>query len=105
MDDADQDRSIPVHQSFLRPLLMLGAERELVILSAILSAMLVFSLANAYFAGLGILFWLSSVAVFQLLAKIDPQMSRVYVRHARHRNFYPASGHPRAPMPEVRAHQ
>jgi type IV secretory pathway TrbD component len=105
MDNADQVRSIPIHQSFLRPLLMLGAERELVILSAILSAMLVFSLANAYFAVLGILFWLSSVAVLQRLAKIDPQISRVYVRHVRYRNYYPASGHPRAQMPEVRAQQ
>lgn len=105
MDAADQDRSIPIHQSFLRPLLMLGAERELVILSAILSAMLVFSLANVYFAGLGILFWLSSVALFQRLAKIDPQISRVYVRHVRYRNYYPASGHPRAQAPEVRPQQ
>jgi type IV secretory pathway TrbD component len=69
MDAADQVRSIPIHQSFLQPLLMVGAERELVILSAILSAMLVFSLANVYFAVLGILLWLSSVAVFQRLAK------------------------------------
>ena len=105
MDGVDQDRLVPIHQSFLQPLLMLGAERELVILSAILSAMLVFSVANAYMAGLGILFWLSSVAVFQRLAKIDPQMSRVYVRHARYRNYYPAGGHPSTQMPEVRPQQ
>jgi type IV secretion system protein VirB3 len=105
MDGPDQDRSIPIHQSFLRPLLILGAERELVILSAILSAMLVFSLANVYFAGVGVLLWLSSVAVFQRLAKLDPQMSRVYVRHVRYRNYYPAGGHPRVQMPEIRPQQ
>lgn len=105
MLSADRERSVPIHQSFLQPLLMLGAEREVVILSAILSAMLVFSLANLYFAVMGILLWLVSVAMFQRLAKVDPQMSRVYVRHARYRSYYPAHGHPCAPLPEARPQQ
>lgn len=95
-------RSIPVHQALIQPLLVLGAERELVATSAVLSAMLIFSLANAYCAVAGIILWIVSVAVFQRLAKLDPQMSRVYLRHVRYRGYYAAQSHPIALTREQR---
>lgn len=101
MADVPSPRTLPIHQSFLQPLLMLGAERELIILSAILAAMLIFSLASLYFAILGIAFWVASLAMLQRVATIDPQMSRVYFRHVRYRNYYPACAHAHAPTREI----
>jgi|SRR5579864_7000925 len=100
MTSANGRRTVPIHQSFVQPLLVLGAERDLVILAAVMAATLVFSLANAYFAILGTMFWLTAVAALQRLAKIDPQMSRVYIRHVRYRHYYPACAHVDAPTRE-----
>jgi len=93
MAHRDDRRFLPIHQSLVQPLLILGAERELVIISAIVAAMLTFSLANAYFAVVGISFWLLTLAALQRLAKSDTQMSKTYVRHVRYRSYYPACAH------------
>lgn len=95
-------RTLPIHPSFLQPLLIMGAERELVIVSAVLSAMLILSFANLYLAMLGLALWIAATAVFQRVAKADPQMSRVYVRHLRYRSYYPACAHASAPTPDVK---
>jgi len=95
-------RTLPIHPSFLQPLLIMGAERELVIVTAVLAAMLIFSVANLYLALLGLALWIACIAVFQRVAKADPQMSRVYVRHARYRRYYPACAHASAPFSDVK---
>ena len=100
MPAVDTPRTIPIHQALLQPLLLLGAERELVIVAAVTTAMLVFTLANAYFAVAGAILWILSVAALQRLAKIDEQMSRVYVRHVRYGRYYPATAHLGAPPRE-----
>ncbi len=84
---------LPIHQSLLQPLLVLGAERELVIVSATLASMTVFSIANLYFALGGLVFWSLMLAALQRLAKRDAQMSKTYVRHVRYRSYYPAHAH------------
>jgi len=94
-------RTLPIHPSFLQPLLIMGAERELVIVSAVLAAMLIFSFANPYLSMLGLALWIFSIAVFQRVAKADPLMSRVYVRHTRYRSYYPACAHASAPTPDI----
>ncbi len=98
----DQPRQLPIHQSFLQPLLILGAERELVIISGVFAAMLILSLANLVCALLGGTFWVVSLALLKRLAKTDPQLSRVYVRHVRFRKYYPACAHLGARSSQVR---
>ena len=79
----------------------MGAERELVILSAVLAAILIFSFGNIYFVILGIAFWVGGLAALQRVAKLDPQMSRVYIRHVRYRSHYYACAHFNAPTREI----
>lgn len=98
----DRFRQLPIHQSFLQPLLLLGAERELVIISGVLAAMLILSLANLVCALLGGAFWVVSLAVLQRLAKTDPQLSRVYTRHVRYRKHYSACAHLGAASAEIK---
>lgn len=95
--DRESQRVVPIHQSFLQPLLILGVERELFVITAIASGMLVFSLDNAYLASFGALLWLLTLPALRALAKADPQMSRLYVRHARHARYSPALAHLAAP--------
>jgi type IV secretory pathway TrbD component len=93
----ENSRLIAIHQSFLSPLLILGVERELFIATALVSAMLVFSVSNAFLAVVGTAFWLVTLPMLQRVARADPQMSRVYVRHARYAQYLPAAAACNAP--------
>lgn len=42
----------------------------------------------------GILLWISLVPVLRYLAKRDPQMFKVYMRHVRYKGYYPARSTP-----------
>lgn len=94
-----------VRQSLLRPLLILGGERELVFGSGMLAAILVFSLGDLKLAAIGAGFWFLSLIAFQRMAKHDPQMLRVYIRHLNKKIFYPAHPHATAPEPIVKKNQ
>ncbi len=98
-------RRTRVRQSLLRPLLVLGGERELVFASGMIAAILAFSLGDLVLAAIGIAFWLLALFLLQRMAKHDPQLSRVYIRHVNKRTFYPAAPHLSAPEPEPKKHQ
>ena len=86
----NKPREIVVHLSCNRPNLLLGGDRELVLLSAVLSAMLAFVIATWWGAVSGIVLWIFAVAVLNRLGKADPLMRQTYVRHIRYQSFYPA---------------
>lgn len=73
-----------------RPSLVLGGERELVLMSGLLTVGIAFVCVNwvaAAYAGVAFpiaLYWLRK------LAKTDPAMSKVYLRHLKYQNYYPA---------------
>src|SRR5260370_20484674 len=86
----DRPREITIHQSANRPNQILGGDRELVLVSVLISMSLAFSLASLWGIGLSVVFWVSAVAVFQRMGKADPMMHLIYMRHIRYRSFYPA---------------
>jgi type IV secretion system protein VirB3 len=86
----EQPRTVPIHLSLIRPILLMGAERELVLISAIIAAVLVMSLERPLFAVVGVVFWALTVGALQRAAKNDPLLSRVYLRHTRYRAYYAA---------------
>jgi type IV secretory pathway TrbD component len=98
----DQPRTIPIHSSLMRPILLMGAERELVLISAIIAAALVLSIERLLFTVVGVVFWCLSLAALQRAAKADPQFSSVYLRHARYRTYYPAQSHVTAHESSIR---
>ncbi|GAB7081881.1 conjugal transfer protein TrbD [Megalodesulfovibrio paquesii] len=82
-------RTLPVHQSLHRHQHVMGAERELV-LTAALVAILVGVGGLSLLSGVTALaFWLVAVALLRRMAKADPIMSRVYLRHVRQQEYYP----------------
>jgi type IV secretion system protein VirB3 len=84
---------------------MLGGERELVLASGMLTAILVFSVANLVAAVIGIVFWGVALTVFGQMAKNDPQLMKVYVRHVNKKLYYPARPHISALDPEIKKNQ
>ena len=73
-----------------RPTLLAGGERELVLATGIVTALLVVVALNWLAALVGGLVWVVGLAVLRALAKADPHMSKVYTRHIRYRAYYPA---------------
>jgi type IV secretion system protein TrbD len=86
----DKPREIVVHQSANRPNLLLGADRELVLLAAMLAASLIFVIASWWGILLGVLLWAVAVAVLKRMGKADPRLRQVYVRHVKYQPFYRA---------------
>jgi type IV secretory pathway TrbD component len=87
---ADSPREVVIHPSVNRPNQILGGDRELVLLTLLISVSLAFSLATLWGVGLAIGYWIGTVAVLQRMGKADPMLRQVYMRHIRHRSFYPA---------------
>lgn len=83
-------RTLPIHQSLHRHAHVLGAERELVMTSALIALLVGVGGLTAISMVSAILFWIASVFTLRCMAKADPIMSRVWLRHIRHQEFYPA---------------
>src|SRR2546428_5573957 len=94
----DAPRRAPIHLSLTRPLLLAGAERELVLVNGTIIAALIFGV-GFHWASLTMATLLASVGHWGLTraAKHDPQLSRVYVRHIRYQDYYPARAAVQAP--------
>lgn len=90
MEAHDKPREIAIHQSANRPNLLLGSDRELVLVMVMLAGGLAFSLASWWGIGLAVLLWIGSVAALQRMGKADPLLRPVYLRHIRYADFYPA---------------
>jgi len=94
----DGPRRTPIHPSLARPLLLAGAERELVLANGTLIAALIFGV-GFHWASITVAVLLATVGHWGLTraAKHDPQMSRIYVRHIRYQEYYPARADVHAP--------
>lgn len=102
MQDLSQ-YSEPIRQSLVRPVLIAGAERELVIAN--------YTIILALLLGIGFN-WIT-VVVSTLLATLghwvlvklsqkEPELRKTYLRHISYKDFYPAQSHPNAKTPKAK---
>jgi type IV secretion system protein VirB3 len=87
-------RTIPIRRAGNRHNLILGGDRELVMLAGLLAFSLVFQAQELKAALYGILLWFGALFACRRMAKADPQMRFVYLRHRRYRAYYPARSTP-----------
>lgn len=90
MSTESSHRTIPIHTAFNRAHLLLGAERELTLLTVLIVALVIVSGMNPVSFGLGALLWVIMLGIVIRMAKADTMMSKVYLRHIRYRLYYPA---------------
>lgn len=82
----------PVHRALSRPNHLLGADRELLLLTGLATAILIFVVLTWFSALLGVSNWIVLVGILRRMAKSDPMMRQVYLRHLKYRRHYsPAS--------------
>lgn len=83
--------SVPFHQSLIKPVLYAGAERELTIMIAF-SALIIWIAGKDFISIiLAGLFWFIGIFLAQMAAFIDPQLTRIIIRHLRYRDHYSAT--------------
>ena len=87
-------REITLNQALCRPDHLWGAERELVLSSALVVAMLLFLGWDMMLTVFGLLFWVLVYTALKMMAKADPLMSKVYLRHIRYQPYYRAFSTP-----------
>src|SRR5213594_626848 len=96
----DEPRRALIHASLIRPLLLGGAERELVLVNGTIIAALIFGVGfhSVSLTTAGLLATAGHWALTRA-ARYDPRLSRLYVRHVRYQPYSPARppiGAPRA---------
>jgi type IV secretion system protein TrbD len=92
---------VPIYIALNRPILVLGGERNLVLMLGILAGVFIFSLAQLWAAVLGVGLWVTGQWALALAAKYDPQLSQTGIRHLRYARYYAAAASPFAPDREV----
>jgi len=83
-------RTIPIRRVGNRHNLFMGGDRELVMFSGLLAFALIFSAQELRATVVGLLLWFGALFACRLMAKSDPKMRFVYMRHRKYKRYYPA---------------
>lgn len=87
-------RAIPIRRAGNRDNLFMGGDRELVMFSGLLAFALIFSAQELRATVVGLLLWFSALFACRLMAKHDPKLRFVYMRHRKYKPYYPARSTP-----------
>jgi len=83
-------RTVSIHQSLHRHNQTFGAERELVMISSLVSLLVGIGGMSLMSVTVAALFWFVAVLTLRRMAKADPLMSKVWFRHVKQQDYYPA---------------
>ncbi len=83
-----------IHRALSRPNLLMGADRELVLLTGLAAVILIFVVLTIYSALFGAAVWVVIVGLLRMMAKSDPLMRQVYMRHISYKHYYRATTSP-----------
>ena len=87
-------RTIPIRRSGNRPNLFMGGDREMVMFSGLLSAILVLATQDFLAIIIGIALWFLTIRALRMMAKADPFMRAVYLKQRRYQKYDPARSPP-----------
>lgn len=77
-----------IHRALSRPNLLMGADRELVLATGLATVILVFVVLTLYSAVFGAAIWILVIGVLRRMAKADPLLRKIYIRHIGYRSHY-----------------
>lgn len=87
-------RPLPLRRAADRTTLVAGGDRELVMVSGLLSATLAFAAMDWRAFMVGTVMWFACIWLLRLMAQADPKMRYVYLRSLKYRRYYPARSTP-----------
>ena len=85
---SDEDLSVPIHSSLNRPMLVMGGERQLVLMLGIVAGIFVFSLLQWWSTIVGVVIWTGGQYLLSRAAAYDTQLSKVGPRHLKYKKQY-----------------
>ncbi|MBN2768431.1 MAG: conjugal transfer protein TrbD [Campylobacterales bacterium] len=94
MAHQEELKKIKIHSALNKPNLLFGAERELILLLGLFSAMMIFIAMTWQTFIAGIIMWVILSTLLRMMGKADPMMSKVYIRQMKYNSFYPAKSTP-----------
>ena len=83
-----------IHPALSRPNQLMGADRELVLITGLAAVILIFVVLTVYSALFGVAVWVVMVGALRMMAKSDPFMRQVYIRHVSYKPTYKATTSP-----------
>jgi type IV secretory pathway TrbD component len=92
----------PIHESLNRPILLMGGERNLVLMLAVIAGVFILSLAKLWAAIAGLFLWTVGQWTLARAASYDPLLSKTGPRSLRYRRYYPARATPFGRLREIR---
>ena len=92
----------PIHESLNRPILLMGGERNLVLMLAVIAGVFILSLAKLWAAIAGLIIWTVGQWTLSRAAAYDSQLSKTGPRSLRYRRFYSAQATPFGRLRDVR---
>ena len=87
-------RTVPVHRAGNRPNLFLGWGSGIGDVCGSFGVRFDFFAQELRATAFGVGLWVVALFLFRLMAKADPQMRYVYMRHRRYKAYYPARSTP-----------
>ena len=88
MNDDALER-VAIHRALTRSNLFLGGDREMVMFAGLIAGTMVFYSWDVRSAVAGTVLWFVSVYLLRLMAKHDPKLRGVYMRHRLYKPYYP----------------
>jgi type IV secretory pathway TrbD component len=87
-------RRTPIYRVLYRPSLILGGEREPVLITLVIAVGLVMSGFNLVSFAVAAFLWFGGLGAFRFMAKHDPYMTSVYRRQLSYRAHYAPRSRP-----------
>lgn len=94
MAQRESRRQTPFHRALHRPQQIMGGERELMLFSMLLAGGLIVSALNLVATVIGLMIWFVCVQVLRRMAKLDPELSKVYIRQLKYGHYYGSFSRP-----------
>lgn len=87
-------RTVPLRRAGNRHNLFMGGDRELVMFTGLMAFALVFSAQELRATVVGVTLWFGALYLLRLMAKSDPMLRAVYMRHRIYKPYYAARSTP-----------
>lgn len=78
---------VDIYSALNKPNLMLGADRELIMMTGLISASLIFTGATIVTTIVGVVLFFICSLLLRLMAKSDPLMRQIFIRQNKYKNF------------------
>lgn len=98
----NEETKLPIRQSLVQPVLVAGAERELTILIGFLSAITWMAGKDFVSILLAIGIWFIGIAFARAGVKEDAERTKIFFRHIKYKDFYPATEKIESPIKEAK---